>query len=149
MTLLIPLTISQAMLIRELITLRVRFLYCRNFNYGAASAAVGVDILKRPFLVSLDPVLAFKASLWFWNTPSGTIPSIHDVIIGEYKLTPADIAAGRKLGFGYTIDIINGALECGKVTPQAQNRVKYYLQFCKLLGVSPGNNLNCSTYKPF
>jgi len=99
----------------------------RNFNYGPAGKALKIDILKRPFLVSFDPVLAFKASLWFWNTPRTGIPSIHDVIIGKHKLTKADKAANRKNGFGYTINIINGGIECGKgtPTPQAANRVKY------------------------
>lgn len=123
----------------------------RNFNYGPASKALKVDILKRPFLVSFDPVLAFKASLWFWNTPRVGIPSIHDVIIGKHVLTQADIDANRKNGFGYTINIINGGIECGKgtATAQAANRVKYYLEFCAKLDVSPGNNLDCTNQKSF
>ncbi len=121
----------------------------RNFNYGAASAAIGADILSKPYLLSQDPVLAFKSSLWFWMTPSGSIPSIHDVIIGKWKPTKADREAGRKPGFGLTIDIINGNLECGKVTPQAQNRVKYYKQFCKELRVSTGPNLSCASMQPW
>ncbi|KAG0621243.1 hypothetical protein M758_3G004000 [Ceratodon purpureus] len=123
-----------------------------NFNYGPCGKAIGVDILKRPFLVSFDPVVAFKASLWFWNTPrEGGIPSIHNVIIGKHKLTAADKAANRKNGFGYTINIINGGLECGKgtATPQAANRVKYFLEFCAKLGVSPGDNLDCTNQKSF
>lgn len=125
---------------------------CRNFNYGPCAKAIGVDILKYPFLVSFDPVVAFKASLWFWSTPrAGGIPSIHDVITGKHKLTAADKAANRTDGFGYTINIINGGIECGKgtATPQAANRVKYFLQFCKTLGVSPGKNLDCTNQKSF
>lgn len=125
---------------------------CRNFNYGPCGEAIGLDILTRPFLVSFDPVVAFKASLWFWMTPrTGGIPSIHDVIIGKHKLTAADKAANRTDGFGYTIDIINGGVECGKgtATPGAANRVKYYLQFCKQLHVSPGKNIDCTFEQPF
>lgn len=120
-----------------------------NYNYGAASEAIGADILSKPYLLSQDPVLAFKSSLWFWMTPSGSIPSIHDVIIGKWKPSKADREAGRKPGFGLTIDIINGGLECGKVTPQAQNRVKYYKQFCKELRVSTGPNLSCASMQPW
>lgn len=120
-----------------------------NFNYGAASPSVGVDILARPYLVADSPILAFKTALWFWTTPSGTIPSIHDVITGRYVPTEEDIEAGRLDGFGLTIDIINGGLECGKVTPQASNRVKYFKQFCALLGVDPGPNLTCDKMAPF
>lgn len=123
-----------------------------NFNYGPCGEAIGLDLLTRPFLVSFDPVVAFKASLWFWMTPGvGGIPSIHDVIIGKHKLTAADKAANRTDGFGYTIDIINGGIECGKgtATPGAANRVKYYLQFCKQLHVSPGKNIDCTNEQPF
>lgn len=130
-----------------------RCLICgRNYNYGPAGEALGIDILKRPFLVSLDPVLAFKAALWFWNTPrEGGIPSIHNVIIGKYKRTRADKAANRQVGFGYTINIINGGIECGKetATPQAANRVKYFQEFCQKLRVSPGRNLDCTNQKSF
>lgn len=123
-----------------------------NYNYGPAGEALGIDILKRPFLVSLDPVLAFKAALWFWNIPrEGGIPSIHNVIIGKYKRTRADKAANRQVGFGYTINIINGGIECGKetATPQAANRVKYFQEFCQKLRVSPGRNLDCTNQKSF
>ncbi|CAK9213594.1 unnamed protein product [Sphagnum jensenii] len=120
-----------------------------NYNYGPASAAVGANILADPNLVAEDPVISFKTSFWFWTTPSGTIPSIHEVLVGEWKPTKADIEAGRKPGFGVTIDIINGAIECGTVTPQAQNRILYFKQFCKLLNVSTGPNLSCANMQPF
>jgi hypothetical protein len=120
-----------------------------NYNYGPASAAVGANILADPNLVAEDPVISFKTSFWFWTTPSGTIPSIHEVLVGEWKPTKADIKAGRKPGFGVTIDIINGAVECGTVTPQAQNRILYFKQFCKLLNVSTGPNLSCANMQPF
>jgi chitinase len=122
---------------------------CRNYNYGPASAAVGANILADPNLVAEDPVISFKTSFWFWTTPSGTIPSIHEVLVGEWKPTKADIKAGRKPGFGVTIDIINGAVECGTVTPQAQNRILYFKQFSKFLNVSTGPNLSCANMQPF
>jgi hypothetical protein len=84
------------------------FLWCRNYNYGAASAKVGANILAQPYLVSQDPILAFKSSLYFWTSGPGTIPSIHEVLIGKWKPSKADQEAGRKPGFGVTIDIING-----------------------------------------
>lgn len=121
----------------------------RNYNYGAAAPSVRRPILTKPNLVALDPVLAFETSLWFWTTPSGTIPSIHNVITGEYVPTQADINAGRLPGFGLTIDIINGGLECGTATPQAANRVTYFKQFCSLLGVDPGPNLTCENMTPY
>ncbi|CAM6038117.1 unnamed protein product [Sphagnum compactum] len=120
-----------------------------NYNYGAASAKVGANILAKPYLVSQDPVLAFKSSLWFWTTPSGTIPSIHEVLIGKWKPSKADREAGRKPGFGVTIDIINGGLECGKASPHPQYRIIYFKEFCKQLNVSTGPNLSCANMQPF
>lgn len=122
---------------------------CRNYNYGAASASVGVDILTKPYLVAQDPVLSIKTAFWFWTTGSGTELSCHNAILGRWKPSSTDVANGRFPGFGITIDIVNGGLECGKVTPGAQNRVKYFKQFCKKLGVKPGKHLSCEHMKPF
>jgi hypothetical protein len=122
---------------------------CRNFNYGAASGSVDYNILADPGQVAKNPILAFKSSLWFWNTASGSEPSIHNVLVGKWTPSAADISANRTVGFGVTIDIINGGLECGKVTTQASNRVKYFKQFSSQLGVDPGPNLDCANMKPF
>ncbi|MEH2153274.1 glycoside hydrolase family 19 protein [Nostoc sp.] len=54
----------------------------------------------------------------------------------------------RNPGFGMTISIINGGIECGpNASPEgrqeAENRINFYLDFCQRLGVSPGENLSC------
>jgi chitinase len=121
----------------------------RNFNYGAASASVGYNILANPNQVSSDPVLAFKTALWFWTTASPPKPSCHDVMIGNWTPSSADIAAGREPGFGETINIINGGVECDQTSTAASNRITYYQNFCSQLGVSPGSNLNCASAQPY
>lgn len=102
-----------------------------NYNYGACGAALGIDLLNNPDLVSTDSAIAFMSALWFWMTPQSPKPSCHDAI--------------RTSGFGMTINIINGGIECGKgqVTPQAQHRIQLYEQFTQQLGVTPGENLSC------
>ncbi|RXI09755.1 hypothetical protein DVH24_030254 [Malus domestica] len=40
-------------------------------------------------------------------------PSSHDVMVGLYVPTEADVAANRTVGFGLVTNIINGGLECG------------------------------------
>lgn len=97
----------------------------------------------------MDPVLAFKTALWFWTTPREGIPSIHNVITGNYVPTEEDKKLGRLPGFGLTIDIINGGIECGTATAQESNRVTYFKQFCSFLGVDPGPNLTCDKMAPF
>ncbi|WP_414619050.1 glycoside hydrolase family 19 protein [Calothrix sp. CCY 0018] len=102
-----------------------------NYNYGACGAALGIDLLNNPDLVAKDSSISFMTALWFWMTPQSPKPSCHNAISTS--------------GFGMTINIINGGIECGKgqVTPQAQSRIKLYKQFAQRLGVTPGENLSC------
>lgn len=102
-----------------------------NYNYGACGRAIGKDLLNQPELVSTDSSITFMTALWFWMTPQAPKPSCHDAI--------------RSSGFGMTINVINGEIECGKgaPTPQALDRVKLYQEYCGMLGVEPGGNLHC------
>lgn len=102
-----------------------------NYNYAACGAALGIDLLNNPDLVSTDSTIAFMTALWFWMTPQPPKPSCHNAI--------------RNSGFGMTISVINGGLECGKgfITEQAQSRIQRYQQYTQQLGVTPGENLSC------
>lgn len=105
-----------------------------NYNYANCGAALGVDLLNNPDLVSTDSAISFMTALWFWMSPQSFKPSCHDAI--------------RSSGFGMTMFIINGDLECGANTSpegkqKAQNCINFYLDFCQRLGVSPGENLSC------
>ncbi|HEY9535586.1 MAG TPA: chitinase, partial [Mucilaginibacter sp.] len=88
-----------------------------NGNYGYASDCIFGDhkiLLNNPDLITQDPVVAFKAAIYFWMTPQTHKPSAHDVITGKWQPNAADKAAGRQPGFGMVINIINGALECAQ-----------------------------------
>jgi predicted chitinase len=102
-----------------------------NYNYGACGSAIGKDLLNHPELVSTDSTITFMTALWFWMTTQPPKPSCHDAI--------------RSSGFGMTINVINGGIECGKgaPTPQAQHRIQLYRTYCGMLGVDPGGNLEC------
>lgn len=102
-----------------------------NYNYAVCGKALGIDLLNNPERVATDSAVAFASALWFWMTPQPPKASCH--------------AAIRTSGFGATINIINGGLECGKgqTSPQAQSRIQLYQQFSSRLAVSPGNNLSC------
>ncbi|MES2810189.1 MAG: chitinase [Bacteroidota bacterium] len=115
-----------------------------NGNYGYASDLIFGDykvLLNDPDLVERDPVVAFKAAIYFWMTPQKPKPSAHDVMIGKWKPHAADIAGKRSAGFGMTINIINGALECGKGEdlPNMQSRINFYQHFLKQLGITDAN----------
>merc|ERR1712137_572290 len=76
-----------------------------NYNYGAFSADPRVYgdstvLLKNPSLVASDPVLAYKAGLWFWMTPQAPKPSCHAVVSGKWAPTASDASRGRHAGYG-------------------------------------------------
>lgn len=121
-----------------------------NYNYGQAGAALGVDLLNNPDLVATDPVIAFRTALWFWMTAQAPKPSCHDVMTGQYQPSAQDLAAGRKPGFGLTINIINGGIECNKPTPaQVTDRVGFYQRYSQLLGGTPGGDLYCDSMQSY
>ncbi|MEH1807876.1 glycoside hydrolase family 19 protein [Nostoc sp.] len=102
-----------------------------NYNYGACGKAIGKDLLNHPELVSTNNVISFTTALWFWMTPQPPKASCHKAISTS--------------GFGMTINIINGGIECGKgpQTPQAEHRIQLYKHFTEVLNVTPGDNLSC------
>ena len=51
---------------------------------------------------------------------------MHDIVTGFWKPNAQDTAAGFKIGFGATINIINGGLECGFVSQGAKSRTSYF-----------------------
>jgi basic endochitinase B len=115
-----------------------------NFNYGPAGEAIEVDLLNNPDLVTSDGLIAWKTGLWFWMTPQAPKPSSHDVMTGAWKPSAADTAAGRTPGFGMTVNIINGGIECQKATPpQVADRVAFYKRYTGMLMVSTGSDLYC------
>ncbi|RLN29498.1 chitinase 10-like [Panicum miliaceum] len=122
-----------------------------NFNYGPAGKALGFDGLRNPEVVAVDPDVAFKTALWFWMTPRAPKPSCHDVMVGRYKPSPADLAANRTAGFGLTTNIINGGIECGPSGNPAPvgDRVGFFRRYCGMLGVDVGPNLDCARQEPY
>lgn len=125
-----------------------------NGNYGYASDCIFGDekiLLNNPDLLTTDPVVAFKAAIYFWMTPQTHKPSAHDVMTGKWKLTAADKAANRVNGFGMVTDIINGAIECGQgENPNMLDRVGFYKHFLTKLGASdPDCVCSCGKMKAY
>ena len=83
-------------------THRIAFLAIKRF-------CCKIQTLYKPML--LQP---FKTAIYFWMTPQTLKPSAHDVMIGQWQPKSYDLAKGRKPGFGMTIDIVNGEVECNK-----------------------------------
>ena len=98
--------------------------------------------LKNPGLLAQDNVLSFASAIWFWMTAQTPKPSCHDVMTGKWKPTEKDLESGRVSGFGTTVNIINGGIECGlESITKTQYRYEYYQYFCKYFGVNPVKTL--------
>ena len=70
-------------------------------------------MLENPDLVHEDGFLTFAAGIWFYMTPQDPKPSMHDIMTGFYMPNEIDLTSNFTAGFGATINVINGGLECG------------------------------------
>ena len=115
-----------------------------NYNYGQVGEVLGLDLLNQPSLVTSNGTVAFRTALWFWMTAQSPKPSAHAVMTGGWTPSSADTAAGRTPGFGMTINIINGGLECDRPTDhRVEDRVAYFQRFAGMLDTTVGSNLYC------
>ncbi|MFD0792250.1 chitinase [Mucilaginibacter litoreus] len=126
-----------------------------NGNYGYASDCIFGDkkvLLNNPGLVETDPVVSFKTAIYFWMTPETHKPSAHDVMIGKWQPKESDKAKGRTPGFGMTINIVNGELECnkGEDNYSMKDRIGFYQFFLKKLGITdPNCACSCGKMEPY
>ena len=121
-----------------------------NYNYAQCGTAIGQDLLNHPELVTSDGVIGWEATIWFWMTAQAPKPSCHDAIVGRWTPSSADVAAGRQPGFGVTIDIINGGLECHMPgDSRVADRMAFYARYCTRLGVTQGDHVDCATMSAF
>lgn len=111
-----------------------------NYNYGYFSEVFLGDasvLINNPSLLTSDPVMAYKAAIWFWMTAQAPKPSCHAVMTGQWAPTSSDVAMGRTPGFGMCTNIINGGIECGKPTDaKVTDRVEFFRRYTGILGVS-------------
>jgi hypothetical protein len=87
------------------------------------------SLLRDPDLVAKQADIGWESAFWFWFENG-----IHDAI-----------TKSRTSPFKITIQKINGTLECNKETPGGNNRIRYFKEYCQLLGVEPGpdEDLKC------
>ena len=116
-----------------------------NYNYGQFGDYYGTNFLGDPNAVLKDSKTAFASAMWFWMTVQDPKPSMHQVMTdpdydGDYE--------GHAPGFGMTINILNGGLECGSAFAydKVRNRVGFYLTYLNAFsdfhgeGISPWVN---------
>ncbi len=113
-----------------------------NYNYGQCSEFLFGDknvLLKNPEMVVEDGVVAFETAIWFWMTEQYPKPSCHDVMAKNFEPTDEQLEDGLIPGFGMTINIINGGVECytcGDEFEKVKYRVGHYERYADSLNVS-------------
>ena len=125
-----------------------------NYNYAQFSEAwygTKDTLLQHPEYLSKDAILSFASAIWFWTTPQFPKPSCHDIMVNKWTPNENDQLKGRLPGFGSTVNVINGGVECGlgKDLQKTSYRYQYYLYFCNYFKVTPGDNITCANQKPF
>ncbi len=103
-----------------------------HFNYGAFSEAMfdgdATQLLNSPRQVA-DTWLNLASAIWFFLTPQAPKPAMLHVIDRTWSPSQREIDAGIGYGFGTTINIINGGIECGEQNRdkgQPVNRIRYW-----------------------
>ena len=126
-----------------------------NYNYGPFSDAMFGTVrtlLDKPELVA-DTWLNLASAVFFYVTPQAPKPSMLHVVDGTWQPNDHDKANGLVPGFGVTIQIINGGVECGGPTEiaQGENRIAYYKSEAEYLNVPIADDevLGCKNMKQF
>ncbi|WMN61807.1 chitinase (plasmid) [Pseudoalteromonas xiamenensis] len=103
-----------------------------HFNYGAFSEAMfdgdATVLLNNPGLVA-DSWLNLASAIWFFLTPQAPKPAMLHVIDRTWVPSARELNANIGYGFGTTINIINGGIECGeqnRTKGQPVNRIRYW-----------------------
>jgi predicted chitinase len=117
------------------------------YNYGLAGKDLGLPLLEQPELVGTDGVTGFKTAIWFWMRSQIPKPSCHDVMCGNWQPSSTDSALLRRPGFGMTINILNGGVECNSNDPslkaEREERIGFYEWFANIMNIKPGSNCDC------
>lgn len=130
-----------------------------NYNYGFCSKILLGNkyyFLEDPDLVYNDKQYLFQTAMFFYMTPQPPKPSMHESAANLWNANQADRDSKNVQGFGATINIINGALECGinhssTSMIQAQYRIQYYEALLKHLKLNrnPDESYHCQNSQPF
>jgi len=110
--------------------------------------------LDDPDELETDAYISFASALWFFMTPQGVKPSMHDVMTNHWIPNAADSAETMYVGFGVTTAILDrDDIECGKgyETTPAAYRYVYFSNFLTEFGLHAGDvsGMSCATYSGF
>jgi basic endochitinase B len=117
------------------------------YNYGLAGKELGLPLLEQPELVSSDGTIGFMTAIWFWMREQKPKPSCHEVMRTNWRPTAADSLLHWRAGFGMTINIINGGVECNSqdssIQHESAERIGFYKYFAKMLSIPIEEQCDC------
>ena len=87
-------------------------------------------LLENPDLVA-STWLNLASATWFYAYPQPPKPSMLHVIDGTWKPNKNDMKNRLEPGFGATIMIINGGIECGHGSEKPQAEINDTLEFLR------------------
>lgn len=128
-----------------------------HFNYGAFSEVMfdgdATVLLNNPALVA-DSWLNLASAIWFFLTPQAPKPAMLHVIDRTWTPSQREVDAGIGYGFGTTINVINGGIECGeqnKNKGQPVNRIRYWegLSAHYTIPIKPDEKNTCWQQTPY
>jgi len=133
------------------------FQLSHNYNYGPFSYMMTgskTTYLNNPEKLATDGSVSMLSAFYFYMTPKGPKPSMHEVAAGFY--TPNDNDSAK--GFGSTINIINGEKECRSTSSEANkkkaiNRKDMLLLWLTKFGIGSNSwgstNTSCANMSEF
>ncbi|MBL4674140.1 MAG: chitinase, partial [Arenicella sp.] len=117
-----------------------------HFNYGAFSEVMfdgdAAVLLNDPGRVA-DSWLNLASAVWFFLTPQAPKPAMLHVIDRTWVPSQRESDAGIGYGFGTTINVINGGIECGehnRFKGQPVNRIRYWEGLSSHYGIPIGSD---------
>ena len=100
-----------------------------------------LNLLHRPDWVAANSTIAFQTAIATWMLPvREKQPSCHDVMTGKWTPSKNDSVNNITPGFGMTINILNGFVECGHGEDiRMTDRISHYMTFLDLIGIGRDN----------
>ncbi len=133
---------------------RGSFLLSGENTYKMISEALYGDentLLKEPSRLAQDGYTSLASGMWYYMTPKNQTPSMHDIVVGNWKPTNDEIRNGMEQGFGAVMQTFDTRIcdGTGIETTDATRRIEYYKEFSNALWNSVWSNTSCRNLPEF
>lgn len=118
-----------------------------TYNYCHAADSLGYDLCNDPSILIKNATASFESAIWFWMTEQAPKPSCHDIMVyDEDGAIGPQADPTRPTGFGLTVNVINGGVECGSGTMgnTLKDRQGFYKRYLLYFGLDTSGVTNCA-----